>query len=248
MKKAFILLVLTIFSVVITNVSYAVDLGDIVGPDIIYKENNEIVGITDIISLYSAEGGFIYALEDEFTNYGHMVGDRKIVLAATDGIIEKTKEITVRVTLNKIPDIFKLVGFSSTQYYFVINLNKTASAELIAETLINLNQLTVIKPMQRQVITDTYTSNKEEPGTYELSFRILDASGSIKTINSSVKVVELSEDWDVFEPNTPQPWINIDLTGVWGVLGTIIGLIVLAVVIVILSKVISKFVKKYNKP
>jgi len=105
MRKIFTLLILLLTIISTSGTALAVDLGDIVGPDVVYKENNEIVGITDIISLYSSEGGIIYADEDEYTNYGHILGDHRVLLKTTDGITEKSKEITVKVTVNKIPDV-----------------------------------------------------------------------------------------------------------------------------------------------
>jgi len=134
MRKIFTLLVLILTITCASGTALAVDLGDIVGPDVVYKENNEIVGIADIISLYSSVGGIIYADEDEYTNYGHILGDHRVLLKTTDGITEKSKEITVKVTVNKIPDVmvgevsenaFKLVGISSTKYYFYTTNTKT---------------------------------------------------------------------------------------------------------------------------
>lgn len=255
MRKIFTLLILILTITSASGTALAVDLGDIVGPDVVYKENNEIVGITDIISLYSSVGGIIYADEDEYTNNGHILGDHRVLLKTTDGITEKSKEINVKVTVNKIPDVmvgevsenaFKLVGISSTKYYFYTTNTKTITSELIAETLMNLGHLNIVKPMQRQILEDEYTENKSEAGTYSYVFRILDASGSIKNITSSIYVIEVS-DWDDFIPDTPSGFFNFDFSAVWGIVTTILGLAIVIVIVYLSVKFVKKFTRKYNK-
>lgn len=252
MRKILALMIL-LFTLITINPVYA--LGEIVGPDIVIKENNEIVSISDIISLYTSSGGTIFASVDEYTNRGHLIGDHRVVLSSTDGLIEKTKEITVRVTNNKIPDVeiddvtsnvFKLVGVSSNLYYFMTYQDKTVTTELIGETLVNLNLITIIPPMQRQILADTYTEAKTSPGTYILNFRILDASGSIKSINTSIKVVEVSGEWDDYNPGTGDSWWDFDMNVVWTTVGSIIGLIVVIVIGYFVIHYINKMKKKFK--
>lgn len=251
MKKVLIVIISSLFVLFLsTQKIYAVGLGDIVGPDYIWKERDEIISITDIIALYSASDGFVYALEDNYTNYGHVLGEHKIILGATDGVFEKSKEITVRVTMGMIPDIdgsnlFRMVGkTSSSVYYFVVNDNKTVTSENIAETLINLSQLTVIKPMQRQIILDEYTENKTEAGSYSYNFRILDASGQIKTITSRIIVNEISDEWDDFNPDNEQPLFNLDLSKVWDIALTIIGVVIAGAIIIAGFIGVKKVIRK----
>lgn len=252
MKKAFLLiLILLLTLMVIPSPVYAV--GDIVGPDVIYKDMNEIISITDITSLYAAADATVYASEDNFTGFGHIVGDKHITLTATDGLIEKSKEIIVKVTDDKIPDvtidgitsnIFKLVGKSSAGYTFVTLQDKTITLEIMRDTLINLDELTIVEPSSRNILLDTYTENKTTPGTYTFNFRILDATGVIKTFNTQIKVLQISEDWEPLEPTSP-----IDFFEGWdfNIVGTIFSWIVAIGVIVGIAIGLRMIYTKLNK-
>src|SRR5690554_434982 len=127
MKKTILLFTILLASLtVLIRPVYAV--GDINGPDVIYKDSNEIVNANDITSLYTSSSAGILIHEDNFTGNGHIPGNHKIILKATDGLTEKFKEITITVTQNKIPDVtidnqtynlFSLVGVASNNYTFV---------------------------------------------------------------------------------------------------------------------------------
>lgn len=256
MKKTIIIIatLLTLIAVSASPVYAAV--GPIIGPDVIYKENNEIISINDITSLYSSSGGTIIVEEDNFTGYGHIVGNRTILLKSTDGLAEITREITVTVTSNKIPDVeisgttynlFRMVGKSSDSYIFVAYQDKTITVEDMRDTLISLGQLTIIEPSSKNILLDEYTANKTTPGIYNFNFRIMDATGLIKTFYTKVKVQQISEDWEALDPPTTGGLINID----WSIIGTVAASIfslgVLFVIVLLGVAAYKRFNKKVKK-
>lgn len=248
--KKLIVIITVLLSLMVFLATPVYAIGEIVGPDVIYKDSNEIITINDITSLYSSSGAAIYASSDKFTGKGHLIGNHEITLTATDGLVEKTKEIVVSVNSNKIPNveestenIFKLVGASSTGYTFVVLQDKTITLEIIRDTLISLGLLTVVEPSSKNIILDTYTENKTTPGTYSLNFRILDSTGAIKTFNNSVKVLMISEDWEPLDPSEQPGIINVD----WGFVGTIIGSLFSMAVLVVLVVVGINVYKKFNR-
>lgn len=249
MKKTILLMIilLTALTVLIRPV-YAI--GDIIGPDVIYKDSNEIVNINDITSLYNAASAGILIHEDNFTGSGHIVGNHKITLKATDGLAEKFKEITIIVTYNKIPDVtientasnlFRLVGVTTNNYTFVTQNDKSITVETIRDTLINLNLLTIYGASSKNILLDTYTTNKETPGTYILNFRIMDTTGAIRTFNTNIVVQASADDWQQLDPGGNS--INLD----FGFVGTIVS-IIMAIAVAVGVVIVFKFMyKKFNK-
>ena len=142
--KKIILIMFILLSILVVTTTPVFAVGDILGPDIVYKDANEIVSINDITSLYTASEAVVIAHQDGFTGKGNIVGEHEIILKATDGLLDKFKTITVKVTYNKIPDIddknlFSLVGktTSSNSYLFVTLQDKSIDLEDIRDTLIN---------------------------------------------------------------------------------------------------------------
>lgn len=244
MKKIIILIILITCTLLMSAPSFAVD--DINGPEVVYKEFDEATAISDIISLYSAPNAMIYASADEFTSNGHLIGNRHITLAATDGLSEKEKDITISIVRNKLPkdtqgnNIIRLLGIhSDASIILQVYSNQTVTYDLVLQTLINLELISVVNPVQRQKIADDYTENKTESGTYAFSFRIIDASGTMQTITSDVQVLEVDESWDNVDVN---PRNNF-----FGNIGTIIGnifLVIIGIIIIVAVIITGYFIYK----
>jgi hypothetical protein len=249
MKKILITFIMLI-ALISVSASPVYALGEITGPDIIYKENNEIVSITDIKALYSSSGGAIIVEEDGFTGKGHIPGEKTVLLKATDGFAEKTKEITIIVTYNKIPDdgtdnLFKMVGKTSDSFVFVTNVSKTVTIEKMRDTLISLGLLSVVEPSSKNIILDEYTENKTETGSYTLNFRIMDATGQIKTFYTTVIVLGSNGEWEDLTPSTPSWNFNFDFITIG--LGIIASIVTVGLVIFFSAKAYQYFNKKVRR-
>jgi len=235
------MIILILLITLLAKPVYAV--GNIVGPDVVYKDINEIVTVSDIVNLYSSDGGTILVGDDGFTGKGHLIGNYNVTLIATDGLIEKTKEITVSVRTNAIPDvtvdnttsnIFKMVGKSSTGFVFVTHVNHLITIEIIRDTLINLGELSVVEPSSRSIILNTYTDNYDVAGTYSLNFRIMDATGTVQSFNTQIRVLGSSGEWTPLDPGSNNKPFNLDMIGT--VINIIFAIIVFAAVVFVFYK------------
>lgn len=253
MKKTILLFIILVASLtVLIRPVYAV--GDINGPDVIYKDSNEIVNVNDITTLYTSAYAGILIHEDNFTGYGHIPGSHKIILKATDGLTEKFKEITVIVTQNKIPDItidnetynvFSLVGIASNNYTFVTTANKLITVESIRDTLVNLNLLTIYGASSKNIIIDTYTENSEVPGNYILNFKIMDTTGAIRTFNTNIIVRASMEDWEQLDPGSGT--INLDFSIISTAFSIIVSIGIVVGIVVVFRFMYLNFIKKSRK-
>lgn len=248
--KKLVLIMFLLVSIMVVGIQPVFAVGDIVGPDIIYKDSNEIVSISDITSLYTSTGGVVIPHEDGFTGKGNIVGEHEIVLKATDGLLDKFKTVKVIVTNNKIPDIddknlFSLVGktTSSNSFVFVTLQDKTINLELIRDTLIALSQISIVEPSSKQIITDTYSDNKTTPGTYDFNFRILDSTGVIRNINTKIKVLQISEDWIPLDPIVTPGIIDINFDFISVIISWVIAVLVFIGVIFVFIYSARKFKK-----
>ena len=248
--KKIILIMFILLSILVVTTTPVFAVGDILGPDIVYKDANEIVSINDITSLYTASEAVVIAHQDGFTGKGNIVGEHEIILKATDGLLDKFKTITVKVTYNKIPDIddknlFSLVGktTSSNSYLFVTLQDKSIDLEDIRDTLINLNELSIVEPSSKQIIVDTYTDNKEIPGTYTFNFKILDSTGIIRNINTKITVMQVSEDWVPLDPIINPGIIDIN----FDFIAAIVSWVLAAAVFVSVIALFIYFGKKFKK-
>lgn len=245
MKKIITSMILLILLItLLAKPVYAV--GNIIGPDVIFKDVNEIVTVSDIVNLYSSDGGTILVGDDEFTGKGHLIGNHNITLIATDGLIEKTKEITVSVRTNAIPDvtvgastsnIFKMVGKSSSGFVFVTQVDYLITIEIIRDTLINLGELSVVEPSSRSIILNTYTDNYDVAGTYSLNFKIMDATGIVQSFNTQIRVLGSTGEWTPLDPGSNSGPFSLDM------IGTIINIIIS---ILVFAGVVFIFIKAYH--
>lgn len=249
--KKLVLIMFLLVSIMMVGSQPVFAVGEIIGPDIIYKDSNEIVSINDITSLYTSTEAVVIADDDGFTGNGHLVGDHQVILKATDGLLDKFKTITIKVTYNKIPDVegvnlFRLIGKynQSNSFIFVTLQDKTVTLENIRDTLINLNQLSIVEPSSKSITSDLYTANKTMPGKYTFNFKILDATGVIRTINSDIKVVAASDDWVPLEPIEPGPGI-IDIN--FDFIAAIFSWILAAAVFVVIIGLMVYSYKKFTK-
>lgn len=253
MKKTLLLFTILLVSLtVLIRPVYAV--GDINGPDVIYKDSNEIVNVNDITTLYTSTSAGILIHEDNFTGNGHIPGNHKIILKATDGLTEKFKEITVIVTQNKIPDItidnetynlFSLVGVTSDNYTFVTTADKLITVESIRDTLVSLNLLTIYGASSKNIIIDTYTENSEVPGNYILNFKIMDTTGAIRTFNTNIIVRASMEDWEQLDPGAGT--INLDFSIIGTAFSIIVSIAVLIGIVMVFRFMYQNFIKKSRK-
>jgi len=192
MKKIAVLALLFL-SILASSLQVNASSTGIIGPDVIHKEQNKILTISDILSLYTSPIGFIQVADDQFTGYGNILGPHLITLFATDGTTHETKVVEVKV----IPSLGNVLAVTDYRNIF-LRTNQILTPSQIVQVLENTGYIEITATTQMMMLTNTYTQNAEIPGIYLFEFRLVNSAG-VNEIYSSI--ITVSEEANPFIPD-----------------------------------------------
>jgi hypothetical protein len=203
MKKITVLalLILTaIFNSITTYASSTV----IVGPDVIHKQYNHILTITDILSLYRSDLGGVSLSEDNYTGYGNVLGVHTLQLYSSDGIVADSHDVSIYVVA-ELGNVQAVTEYKDIH----VRIDQILSPSEIVYVLEKTGYLTISASTQMMILSDTYSENAETPGEYIFEFRMINSAGLDMTYLSKIYV---SEDENLFIPGiifeAPPSWIE----------------------------------------
>jgi hypothetical protein len=219
MKKLFILLILISMTFLsITKTTYAV--GEIEGPDVIYKASNSVLTMTTIKDLYSSIHGDIEVLTDGYTGFGDVPGIYQITFGVVSTAYQKVVDVSVRSTIGNV------IAVTSIGETYTIHMHKnlTLTANEIVDVLVNVQMIEYTSTTEITILTNTYADNPDAPGLYTFEFHIADTSGNESTHLTYIKVNNTDKLLPdiVYEDPTSLTWIK----DVLYILGTSVGIIV----------------------
>jgi len=173
MKKILILLNLILFVLLLAFPVHAAE-GDIVGPDVIYKESERVLTLSTILPLYSSSLGDVEVLDDNFTGFGDIPGIYTIQLGVVDQpLITKTIEVSVRNTIGNVIAVTE----TDDVYTIILHKNYILTSNAIVDILVNVQMIEYTSTTEIFILTDTYKDNQESPGTYTFEFHLANAAG-----------------------------------------------------------------------
>lgn len=160
--------------------------GEIIGPDIIYKQHDKVLTMSTIKSLYSSSEAITVTL-DEYTGYGNIPGIYDVTFTA--GTQTKDVLISVRQTLGNVI----AVTLQNEEYTIHVYKNVTLSPQDIIDVLVRINYITVTSTTHISSLTNTYTENASAPGNYVFEFRIATTSGYEDIYQVKLRVTNTEE-------------------------------------------------------
>lgn len=184
-----LLLLSTLFSSIQVNASST----GIIGPDVIHKEQNKILTTADILSLYSSTIGIIQVAEDNYTGFGNVLGSHSMMLFATDGNEQATKNVEI-IVLPELGDVLAVTNYKD----ILVRTSQILTPQDIVLTLENTGYIEITATTQMMMVTNTYSENAEIPGQYFFEFRLVNAAG-VNAVYSSI--ITVSEEDDPFIPD-----------------------------------------------
>ena len=183
MKKLIIMLIG--FSALIAPMSMTYAVGEeIAGPDVVFKQADKILTITNILDLYSSELGDITVESDAYTGHGDVPGNYAVTLGVSETEVTKDISVNVRQTIGPVIAVTVTAG----------------SYEII------LQYIVVTSSTQITVLTNTYTANASAPGNYTFEFYLATTSGVEETYLVTLQVNDtetLNPDIVLDEPTAP---------------------------------------------
>lgn len=203
----------------------------IIGPDIIYKQKDKFLTLSQILDLYSSADGEVYAISDSYTGYGDIPGIYDIVLGVSGTTTQETITISVRNTIGNV------IAVTDTNGSIAINVykNVTLTHQQIIDILVNIQHITITSTTQTQIITNSYTENANAPGNYVYEFRLMTTSGYEMLYDVTIKVSnsdELLPDSIYMPPESTEN--NVNLVGV--IIATLFGIFVISIYISLRKK------------
>lgn len=209
--------------------TYASDI-DLIGPDVIYKQTDRYLVMSEILPLYSSSSGDIEVLSDAYTGYGDIPHIYQVLLGVEGTEISRLIEISVRQTIGEV------IAVTKTDDLFTIHVNKdvTLSVTNIREILVNVQMIQVTSTTILKELTNTYKVNSGSPGNYIFEFRLISLNGveEFHTINIKVSNSDQLVPDDIIDP---EPSSGQSLRG---------GLYVLAFVVILGIAISIKSKKK----
>lgn len=231
MKKLFLILIF-ISSFLIFGVAgiSASNTSGIKGPDLIQKEQYQILTLSDILSFYSSDQGAIAITEDNYSGNGAVLGQHIIELGVTG--TEIRKEITVEV----ITQIGYNVRAVTNQKDIHIAKNDILKPADMVQIHHRTGLFVLNHTSQMSILSDAYTSKSNVPGVYLFEYRIMDASGLDKVISFTITVhdSERLETPIILIPK--QPGFGDQLTNLLEKIGTVLFLAVVVFVVIAVYK------------
>lgn len=189
MKKITVLL-LALFSSFMLSIEANALSSDIVGPNVIHKEMNQALTITDILSYYETD---VMILEDGYTGHGNMPGEYTITLKQSTN----TKDITVYVIQNwgDLQSSQDIIAVTDYKDIYVVNSRVLTPYEIIYYIFMKTGYFENTSNFYYESQIDTYTVNVNEDntidvGVYQFSFRATFFTGYEATYSSTIHVVQ----------------------------------------------------------
>lgn len=182
MKKLIIILIILSALMLPTEVHAVGE--DITGPDVIFKEADKILTISQILELYSSELGDVIATEDNFTGNGDATGNYAVTLGVSETSASKAISINVRQTIGSVI----AVTVTDDAYEIILHKNTTLTPNQIIDVLINVQMIVVTSSTEITVLTNTYTANATAPGNYSFEFYLATTSGVEETYLITLQV------------------------------------------------------------
>jgi len=191
MKKITVLVLLVLTALAGSFTTYASSTV-IVGPDVIHKQYNHILTITDILSLYRSDLGAVTLSEDNYTGYGNILGVHTLQLYASNGTVADAHEVSINV-ISELGNVQAVTDYKDIH----LRINQILSPSDIVYVLEKTGYLQISASTQMMILSDTYTENSEIPGEYLFEFRMINSAGIDMTYLSKIYV---SEDDNLFVP------------------------------------------------
>ncbi len=243
MKKIVLLITIMLTAVMFTITSYA-ETSSIVGPSVIHKQSNHILTISNILQLYSSNDGSVVIQSDEFTGYGNIPGEHKIVLKVIDEEVEHLKEVSVIVVgelgnvkaVSDRKDLHIRTTQNLTPQDIVSVLQKTGYVQITADT-------------QMMIINDTYTINSEVEGQYLFEFRLINSAGDDEVYTSIINVSDSDgffvPDLIIKKPTTGvnKVWLFIKTAfsdWIWPIIYNALTFLILGIIVIFLYRKYKK--------
>ncbi len=183
--------------------------GEIIGPETIFKEANQVLAMSHILPLYeSTLGDVTVQLEgDDFTGNGNVPGIYDVILEVAETEMTKTIQINVRQTIG---DVIAVVVEDGV-YRIICHKSTTLTSTQIIGILVNVQYVTTSSTTQITILTNTYAVNADAPGEYVFEFHLAETSGVEDTYLVNVQVndtVSITPDIVIEEPEpVPYNWI-----------------------------------------
>jgi len=193
MRKITVLVLIAILSILsFSSTAYAAGT-DIIGPEVIHKQSNHILTVTDILSLYSSPHGVVGIATDNYTGNGNVLGIHSLELYVSDGTNVYTKSVSIYVvsTLGNVKAVtdFKNIHLKTDQILSAVDivyvLEKTGYVQITATT-------------QMLILSDTYSATRTTPGQYTFEFRLVNSAGLDQTYLS---IIYVSDETNLFIPD-----------------------------------------------
>ncbi len=204
MKKIFLILVIT-FSF-FGGARLSASTGpEIVGPNLIQKEQYQILTLSDILSFYSSSSGGISITNDEYTGKGAVLGTHMIELGISG--TETRKQVNIQVIDQIGYGVRAVTNLKDIHVAKNVKLNPQDFVQIHARTgLFNLNHTS-----QMSILSNQYTGNETTPGVYLIEYRIMDASGldQVISFNTTVYDSERLETPIIVIPKEPGVFDNL---------------------------------------
>ncbi len=156
------------------------------GPDLIQKEQYQVLTLSDILALYSSDLGGVSIQSDGFTGNGATLGTYEIELIASDGTQQALKTIEVQVLSS--------IGYKVRAVTDKVNIHISKTYELHPIDIVQVHSktglFTLNSTSQYQILANEYSANHDSPGNYLFEYMIMDASGLNKHISCHITVYE----------------------------------------------------------
>lgn len=235
MKRIIAILILTLSMIMISILDQTVYAAEpeIIGPDIIYKQSDMILTMSQIKSLYSSSYGAIVVTEDDYTGNGDVPGIYEYTIGVEGQEFIKVAAVSVRLTIGNV------IAVTEQDMIYSIHVYKSTilSPQDIIDVLVRIQLIVVNSTTHVTLLTNTYTENASAPGTYNFEFRLATTSGLESTHEVFIRVTN-SEELTPEEILVPEHSTDI---------ADIVELVLLAILAVIVFAIAIYRVKKSKK-
>lgn len=191
MKRIIAILILALSMIMISILDqtvYAAE-AEIIGPDIIYKQSDMILTMSQIKALYSSSYGAIVISEDGYTGNGDVPGIYDYTVGVEGQEFIKVAQVSVRLTIGNV------IAVTEQDQVYSIHIYKSTllSPQDIIDVLVRIQLIVVNSTTHVTILTNTYTENASAPGTYNFEFRLATTSGLESTHEVFLRVTNSEE-------------------------------------------------------
>lgn len=235
MKKITVL-VLLLLSILSSSLQVNASSTEIVGPDVIHKQSNQILTVGDILALYTSNLGAVAVSVDNYTGYGNILGTKSMSLYATDGTTVATKDIEI-IIVSSLGDVKAVTDYKNIH----LKTTQLLTPVEIVYVLENTGYVSITASTQMLILSDTYTQSQTVEGSYLFEFRLVNSAGLDQIYTSMIYV---SDDDNLFIPDVIFEAPPSAFGQVWQFIVSIFYIAVFVGVGYVIYKVVSKPRKK----